>query len=154
MIGEPFLNGHHAPRRGPHPQRPQRGLAASVAALATVTLLALALALAPALTRADMPSSLTVVGTSDVSDSGLMQNLIQPMFSAAYPQFTFKYTGTASGTAISNAETGAGGPSVLIVHAATLENQFVAGGFSDEPFGRAIFINDFEIGRASCRERV
>ena len=149
MIGELFLNGHHAPRRGPHPQRPQRGLAASVAALATVTLLALALALAPALTRADMPSSLTVVGTSDVSDSGLMQNLIQPMFSAAYPQFTFKYTGTASGTAISNAETGAGGPSVLIVHAATLENQFVAGGFSDEPFGRAIFINDFVLAGPS-----
>ena len=49
---------------------------------------------------------------------------------AAYPQFTFKYTGSATGTAISNAKTGTGGPSVLIVHAASLENQFVAGGFS------------------------
>jgi ABC-type tungstate transport system permease subunit len=102
-----------------------------------------ALLLAPAVAGADTSSTLTVVGTSDVSDSGLMPNVIQPAFQAAYPQFTFKYVGTATGTAISNAESGAGGPSVLIVHAPSLENQFVAGGFSYEPFGRAIFVNDF-----------
>jgi ABC-type tungstate transport system permease subunit len=99
--------------------------------------------LAPAAASADSASTLTVVGTSDVSDSGLMPNLIQPQFHAAFPQFTFKYTGTATGTAITNAETGVGTPSVLIVHAASLENQFVANGFSDEPYGRAIFTNDF-----------
>ncbi len=100
--------------------------------------------LAPSLASADTASTLSVVGTSDVSDSGLMQNLIQPAFSAAFPQFTFKYTGSATGTAINNAEAGSGGPSVLIVHAASLENQFVGGGFSyNNQYGNAIFRNDF-----------
>jgi ABC-type tungstate transport system permease subunit len=73
-----------------------------------------------------------------------MPNLIQPAFSAAYPQFTFKYNGSATGTAINNAKSGSGGPSVLIVHAASLENQFVAGGFSyNNQYGNAIFRNDF-----------
>ncbi len=104
---------------------------------------ALAALAAPTLARADSASTLTVIGTSDVSDSGLMANLIQPMFAAAYPQYTFKYIGTATGTAIANAEAGSQGASVLIVHAASLENQFVAGGYSYEPYGRAIFTNDF-----------
>lgn len=92
-------------------------------------LTAAALLIAPALASADTSSTLTVLGTSDVSDSGLVPNLIQPMFNKAYPQFTFKYVGSATGTAIQNAENGTGGPSALIVHAASLENQFVAGGF-------------------------
>jgi ABC-type tungstate transport system permease subunit len=99
--------------------------------------------LAPALASADSSATLTVVGTSDVSDSGLMPNLIGPAFNKAYPQFTFKYIGTATGAAITNAETGANGPSVLIVHAASLENQFVGNRFSYEQYGRAIFTNDF-----------
>ena len=57
---------------------------------------------------------------------------------------TFKYVGSATGTAIQNAENGTGGPSVLIVHAPSLENQFVANGFSyNNQYGNAIFINDF-----------
>jgi ABC-type tungstate transport system permease subunit len=72
-----------------------------------------------------------------------MPNLIQPAFQKAFPQFTFKYLGTATGTAISEAESGAVGASVLIVHAASLENQFVANGYSYERYGRATFINDF-----------
>jgi tungstate transport system substrate-binding protein len=105
---------------------------------------ALVLMLAPALASADSASSLTIVGTSDVSDSGLIPNLIQPQFQAAFPQITFKYTGSATGVAIQSAESGNGGPSMLIVHAASLENQFVANGFSDQnQFGRAIFTNDF-----------
>ncbi len=99
--------------------------------------------LAPSLASADSSSTLTVVGTSDVSDSGLIQNVIQPAFQAAYPQFTFKYIGTATGTAITDAETGAVGASALIVHAASLENQFVAGGYSYERYGRALWTNDF-----------
>jgi ABC-type tungstate transport system permease subunit len=98
---------------------------------------------APAPARADTSSSLTVIGTSDVSDSGLMANLIQPAFVKAYPQFQFKYIGTASGTAISQAESGAAGASVLLVHAESLENQFVARGYSYEKYGRAVFSNDF-----------
>jgi ABC-type tungstate transport system permease subunit len=93
--------------------------------------------------RADSSSTLTVVGTSDVSDSGLVQNVIMPDFENAYPQFSFHYIGTATGTAIKDAETGANEPSALIVHAASLENQFVANGFSYEQYGRPIFTNDF-----------
>src|ERR1700685_3809559 len=100
---------------------------------------AAALLLAPALASADTSSTLTVVGTSDVSDSGLMSNLIQPEFQAAYPQFKFTHIGTATATAISDAETGSQGPSALIVHAASLENQFVANGYSYEQYGRALF---------------
>jgi ABC-type tungstate transport system permease subunit len=102
------------------------------------------LLVAPALASADTSSTLTIVGTSDVNDSGLVPNLIQPEFNKAFPQFTFKYVGSATGTAIQNAENGTGGPSVLIVHAASLENQFVAGGFSyNNQYGYAIFTNDF-----------
>lgn len=102
------------------------------------------LMLAPALASADSASTLSIVGTSDMTDSGLMPNLIQPQFQAAFPQFTFKYTGSATGTALQNAESGNGGPSVLIVHAAALENQFVANGFSyQNQFGHSIFTNDF-----------
>ena len=106
--------------------------------------IAVAALLAPALARADTSSTLTVVGTSDVSDSGLIANLIGPQFQKAYPQFTFKYVGSATGVAIQSAESGTGGPSALIVHAASLENQFVAGGYSyNNQYGNAIFTNDF-----------
>jgi ABC-type tungstate transport system permease subunit len=107
-------------------------------------LAAAALMFAPALASADTPSSLTVVGTSDVSDSGLVPNFLQPQFQQQFPQFTFKYVGSATGAAIQSAMNGTGGPSVLIVHAPSLENQFVAGGFSmDNRFGNAIWTNDF-----------
>jgi ABC-type tungstate transport system permease subunit len=93
--------------------------------------------------RADSSSTLTVIGTSDVSDSGLIPNVIQPGFEKAFPQFTFKYIGTGTGNAISQAESGAAGASNLIVHAESLENQFVAGGYSYEKYGRALWTNDF-----------
>ncbi len=114
-------------------------------ALPVLGLLAVAvLMLTPALASADSASTLSIVGTSDLGDSGLMPNLIQPQFQAAFPQFTFKYTGSATGTAIQNAQSGNGGPSVLIVHAPSLENQFVASGFSyQNQYGHAIFTNDF-----------
>ena len=44
---------------------------------------AVVLLLAPALASADTSSTLTVVGTSDVSDSGLIPNVIQPAVPAA-----------------------------------------------------------------------
>jgi ABC-type tungstate transport system permease subunit len=108
------------------------------------------LLLSPALASADTSNSLTVVGTSDVSDSGLIPNVIQPGFQKAYPKYTFKYVGTATGTAISDAESGSLGASALIVHAASLENQFVGSGFSFERFGRAIFTNDFVLAGAKA----
>lgn len=99
--------------------------------------------IAPPLASADTSSTLTVIGTSDVSDSGLIPNVIQPGFQKAYPQYTFKYIGTGTGNAIAQAESGAAGASNLIVHAASLENQFVAGGYSSEQYGRALWTNDF-----------
>jgi ABC-type tungstate transport system permease subunit len=126
----------------------RRLIAPLIATLAAATLL-----LAPTLARADTGSTLTVLGTSDVSDSGLIPNLIAGEFENAYPQFTFKYQGSATGTAIQNAESGTGGPSALIVHAASLENQFVAGGFSynNQP-GYAIFRNDFVLTGPSSQD--
>ncbi len=102
-----------------------------------------AVLLTPAPATADSSSTLTAVGTSDVSDSGLVANLVEKDFHQAYPQYTFKYVPGGTGTAITEAETGSQGASVLIVHAATLENQFVANGYSYEKYGRALFTNDF-----------
>ena len=107
------------------------------------------LLIAPALASADTSSTLTVIGTSDVSDSGLIPNVIQPGFQKAYPQYTFKYIGTGTGNAIAQAESGAAGASNLIVHAASLENQFVAGGYSYEQYGRALWTNDFVLAGAN-----
>jgi tungstate transport system substrate-binding protein len=84
---------------------------------------------------------LTIAGTSDVSDSNLMASVIEPRFEAAYPGIDLQYVGQATGAAISQAESGQA--SALIVHAASLENQFVSQGFSLEPYGRAIFWGDF-----------
>jgi ABC-type tungstate transport system permease subunit len=107
------------------------------------------LLIAPALASADTSSSVTVIGTSDVSDSGLIPNVIQPGFQKAFPQYTFKYIGTGTGNAIAQAESGAAGASNLIVHAASLENQFVAGGYSYEQYGRALWTNDFVLAGAN-----
>jgi tungstate transport system substrate-binding protein len=105
---------------------------------------ALVVMLAPAIASADSSSTVTIVGTSDVTDSGLFANVIKPGFQAAFPGITINYNGSATGAAIQAAENGTGGPSALVVHAASLENQFVAGGFSlNNSFGNAIFRNDF-----------
>ena len=104
----------------------------------------------PALASADSSSTLTVVGTSDVEDSGLIQNLIQPEFQAAYPQFTFKYDEGSTLEAITAAENGSDQASAMIVHAASLENQFVSSGFSyNNQYGNAIFTNDFVLAGPS-----
>jgi tungstate transport system substrate-binding protein len=119
----------------------------SLRRIATLVGLAVAttLLLLPALARADTPSTLNAVGTSDVNDSGLIPNLIKPEFQAAYPQFTFTYHPSATGAAINAAKAGGTttGPSILIVHAASLENSFVGDGYSYNQYGNAIFTNDF-----------
>jgi tungstate transport system substrate-binding protein len=112
---------------------------------------AVALMLAPSIANADTSKTLTVLGTSDVSDSALIQNVIGPDFKSAFPQYTFKYIGSATGTAIDNAKAGTGGPSALIVHAASLENSFVADGFSyKNQYGNAIFTNDFVVAGSTA----
>ncbi|WP_460833418.1 substrate-binding domain-containing protein [Nocardioides hungaricus] len=91
--------------------------------------------------QADDEGTLTVVGTSDVFDSNLVQTIIEPGFEAAFPQYDLQYVSRGTGAAIAYAK--AGTASALIVHAAALENQFVADGYSLEPFGRAIFWGDY-----------
>jgi tungstate transport system substrate-binding protein len=112
-----------------------RRVASAVIAIAAFALLPVAVA------AADDASTVTVVGTSDVQDSGLMPNLIKPAFQAAYPQYTLNYVSKGTGAAIQFAE--AGTASGLLVHAASLENQFVAAGYSAETYGRAIFYGDY-----------
>jgi len=136
-------------QRRPRDLHGRSGATRRLLALPFLGLMASAMFLiAPALANADTSSSLTVIGTSDVSDSGLIPNVIQPGFTKAYPQFTFKYIGTGTGNAIAQAESGAAGASNLIVHAASLENQFVAGGYSYEQYGRALWTNDFVLAGA------
>src|SRR3984893_17879511 len=118
---------------------PCSALRRSLVLVVTAVLCVLALPVMAA--RADNPSTLTVVGTSDVQDSGLMPLLVAPMFQKAFPQYTLKYVSVGTGVAINDAESGVA--SALLVHAASLENQFVAQGFSKEPYGRAIFYGDY-----------
>jgi ABC-type tungstate transport system permease subunit len=123
----------------------RRGRIAALAAAAIA-----AFALLPVAAQADTSNTLTIVGTSDVSDSGLIPNLIGPEFEQAFPQFAFKYLGNATQTAINDAENGSVGASMLIVHAASLENQFVANGYSyNNQYGYAIFRNDFVLAGPS-----
>jgi ABC-type tungstate transport system permease subunit len=93
---------------------------------------------------ADSSSTVTIIGSNDISDSGLFQNLIAPEFHAAYPQFNLQYYGVGSDAAVTAAEAGTGvtgGASVLLVNAAPLEAQFVNSGYSynDQP-GYAVLL--------------
>lgn len=100
-----------------------------------------ALVAVPTAAQAADPVTLTVVGTSDVYDSNLVQSVIKPGFEAAYPQYTVNYVSKGTGAAIAYAK--AGTADALLVHAASLENQFVADGYSLETAGRAIFWGDY-----------
>ena len=126
MLKTPFTPGR--PARPRHFRARAEAARKLPSALLLGVLAAAVMLMAPALANADTSSTLTVIGTSDVSDSGLIPNVIQPGFTKAFPQFTFKYIGTGTGNAIAQAESGAAGASNLIVHAASLENQFVVRG--------------------------
>jgi tungstate transport system substrate-binding protein len=86
-------------------------------------------------------SDVRVEGTTDTTDSGLIQDVIQPGFEAAFPQYTLKYHATGTGAALTNAR--AGQADAVLTHAPSSEAQFVSDGFSLEPFGRATFFNDY-----------
>ena len=116
-----------------------RRTAAVTTALAATAALHVSLLTAPA--QADNPDTLTLVGTSDVYDSNLVQTVLEPGFEKAYPQYNLQYVSRGTGAAIAYAQSGAA--SAMLVHAAALENQFVADGYSLEPYGRAIFWGDF-----------
>jgi tungstate transport system substrate-binding protein len=108
----------------------------------TLAVLALAgAAAAPA--RAQEPQDLVVQSTTSVRDSGLLAQVIVPEFQRLYPRYRLQVVAVGTGQAIANARAGQG--DVLITHAPALEAQFVADGFSLEPFGRTIMWNDFVI---------
>lgn len=119
--------------------RSWRKVAAISATVALAATAQTALLAQPA--TADTPDKLTLVGTSDVFDSNLVQTVLEPGFEAAFPQYDLQYVSRGTGAAIAYAQSGAA--SAMIVHAAALENQFVADGYSLEEYGRAIFWGDF-----------
>ena len=86
-------------------------------------------------------SDVRVEGTTDTTDSGLIQDVIQPGFEAAFPQYALKYHATGTGAALTDAR--AGQADAVLTHAPSSEAQFVSDGFSLEPFGRATFFNDY-----------
>ncbi|HVO53806.1 MAG TPA: substrate-binding domain-containing protein [Solirubrobacterales bacterium] len=100
----------------------------------------LALLLAPPAARA---STVIVQGTTDIKDAGLLEDVIEPGFAAAYPQYTLQYIAVGTGQAIANAKAGQG--DALVTHAPTQEKTFVEEGYSLEPRGRAVFYSDYVI---------
>lgn len=99
------------------------------------------------------PTTVTIVGTSDVYDSELIQQVILPGFEAADPQYSLDYVSKGTGAAIAYAEAGAADG--LLVHAESLENQFVDPGqgqtsYSEEPAGRAAFYGDFVLAGSTA----
>lgn len=104
------------------------------------TLVGLALLAVPASAAA---SPVIVQGTTDVTDAGLVDDVIVPGFEHKYPQYQLEYIPVGTGQAIANVEAGQG--DALLVHAPTQEVPFVNAGFSDQPFGRAIFYSDYVI---------
>jgi tungstate transport system substrate-binding protein len=84
-----------------------------------------------------------VQGTTDVRDAGLLQEVIEPGFAVAYPQYELKYIAVGTGQAIANAKAGQG--DALMVHAPSQEKPFVEEGYSLEPRGRAVFYSDYVI---------
>jgi tungstate transport system substrate-binding protein len=86
-------------------------------------------------------TNVIVQGGTTPTDSGLLQNVIEPMFKAQYPQYNLQYVSVGTGQAITNAENGEA--DAVFTHSATLEQSFVAGGYSYEPGGRLVMSSDF-----------
>ena len=109
-------------------------------------LVALVLVAALSLTataQAADPEDVVVQGTTDVRDAGLLDDVLVPGFEKAYPQYNLQYVAVGTGQAVASARSGEG--DALLVHAAPTEAQFVADGYSAEPYGRAIFYSDYVI---------
>lgn len=101
---------------------------------------ALLLAFAASPAAAD---TIRIQSTTDTVDAGLVDDLLRPMYAQAQPGDTLSYTAVGTGAALTNARNGLA--DVVITHAPTLEQQFIADGFSLEPLGRAIFYSDYVI---------
>jgi tungstate transport system substrate-binding protein len=108
--------------------------------LIPLLVLALGLIVAPVAAAA---SPVIVQGTTDIRDAGLLEEVIEPGFHAAYPQYELKYIPVGTGQALTNARAGQG--DAVVTHAPSLEKTFVEEGYSLEPRGRAIFYSDYVI---------
>jgi tungstate transport system substrate-binding protein len=84
-----------------------------------------------------------VQSTTDIHDSGQWEHVIEKPFLKAHPEDTLKATFVGTGKALENAKKGLA--DVVITHAPSLEEEFVAEGYSNEALGRAIFYNDYVI---------
>jgi tungstate transport system substrate-binding protein len=85
--------------------------------------------------------AIRVQSTTDTVDAGLVDGLLRPAYAQAQPGDTLEYTAVGTGKALDNAR--AGLADVVITHAPSLEAQFVADGYSADPFGRQIFFSDY-----------
>src|SRR4051812_14996746 len=87
--------------------------------------------------------TLIVQGTTSVRDTGLLTDVLLPLWQRTHPQTTLKYVAVGSGQAITNAEAGQG--DALLTHEPIGEAQFAAGGYSYEPQGRLTWFSRFVI---------
>ncbi len=111
--------------------------------LGIAAIAALAVGLPIAATSSASADTIRIQSTTDTIDAGLRDGLLVPAYAAAQPGDTLNYVGVGTGAALTNAENGLA--DVVITHAPSLEEQFVAGGYSLEPAGRAIFYSDYVI---------
>ncbi|TLM78288.1 MAG: extracellular solute-binding protein [Actinobacteria bacterium] len=115
------------------------------AALLLAAALAVSLAACkPAATTETKPpaatSEVVVASTTSTQDSGLF-DVLQPEFEKAYPQYKLKIVAVGTGEALKLGETK--DADVLLVHAKSDEEKFVANGFGKER--RDVCYNDFII---------
>jgi tungstate transport system substrate-binding protein len=114
---------------------------------------------------AQASTTLKVYGTSDVTDSNLLDGYIRSNFHDVDPNVTINYVAQGTGAALNSATVTANGADVVMVHSPSLEATFVAGGHSTEPdcntgtsvgrapscpsgqkpYGRSMFYNDYVI---------
>jgi tungstate transport system substrate-binding protein len=94
---------------------------------------------------------LNVWGTSDITDSQLLSELLKPKFEAAFKQYGIEYTAAGSGAAINHAIEKENAPvltervNMIIVHSPSSEKPFWEGNHSVEPRGRSVWYNAYVV---------
>ncbi len=104
---------------------------------------ALAVAAIAVLPVAATADTIRVQGTTDTVDAGWVDDMLVPAYKQAHPEDTIQYTPVGTSKAIDNAKQGLA--DLVLTHAPTVEQQFVADGYSFEAFGRQIFYSDYVI---------
>lgn len=90
-------------------------------------------------------TTIRIVGTSDVTDSGLEPQMVNGFTGSTYFQTgdTISYTAVGTGKAITQAKQGLA--DLILVHSPLLEAPFVALGYSNEAFGRSVVYNNYVV---------